>query len=252
MQLMKALGFAGVLILTAVVGGTLIGSAFAQDGETDPGDDAAAYCDTFMDTFAAELGVSRDQVVDAGKAAADAAVDAAVAAGDLTEERAATIRERIAAVDGTDCAFGAFKLGFGHGFGHGVARGVVGADVFEAAASALGLNSADLVGRVDDAGSLEALAEEQGVAYGDVQAAILEAVQADLDAAVAEGLPQDRADTILERVSAWLNEGGQFEGLGRGPWSGGRHDRDGLGGFDEFAPLPWIDQQPESSDAPGA
>ena len=253
MQLMKGLGFAGALILSAVIGGTLIGSVLAQDAETDPETDAASYCDTFMDAFAAELGASREDVVAAGKAAANAAVDAAVAAGDLSEERAAEIRERIDAVEGTDCAFGAFKLGFGHGFGHGMPRGLVGADVVEAAADALGLSSTDLIGRLDDAGSLEALAEEQGVAYGDVRAAVLEALQADLDAAVAEGLSQERADAVLERVSTWLDEGGQFEGLGRGPWSFGRPDRGALGGFDEFGPLPWPDPQPEGSgDADGA
>ena len=67
----EGLGFAGALVLSAIVGGTLIGSALAQDGETDAD---TANCDTFMDTFmAAELGVSRDEVVDAGKAAANAA-----------------------------------------------------------------------------------------------------------------------------------------------------------------------------------
>ena len=68
MQLMKGLGFAGALILSAVIGGTLIGSVLAQDAETDPETDAASYCDTFMDAFAAELGASREDVVAAGKA----------------------------------------------------------------------------------------------------------------------------------------------------------------------------------------
>src|ERR671919_2327754 len=97
MRLTKTFGMAGALILSALIGGTLIGSALAQDEGTD-GDtstDAGAFCDTFMEAFAAELGTTRDEVVAAGKAAANAAVDAAVAAGDLTEERAAMIRERI-------------------------------------------------------------------------------------------------------------------------------------------------------------
>ena len=139
MQLLKALGFAGALILSAIVGGTLIGSALAQDGETDA--DTATYCDTFMDAFAAELGVSRDEVVAAGKAAANAAVDAAVAAGDLTEERAAAIRERIDAVDGADCAFGRLRARLRARVRPRVARGFLGGDVFEAAAEALGLES---------------------------------------------------------------------------------------------------------------
>lgn len=238
MRLTKTLGMAGALILSALIGGTLIGSALAQDEstDTDTDADAGAYCDTFMDAFAAELGATRDEVVAAGKAAANAAVDAAVAAGDLTEERAATIRERIEGYDGEGCGLGgAFKLGFGRGFEHGIGRGFLGGDVFEAAADALGIESADLIERLDDAESLEALAGEQGVAYDDVKAAILAAVQADLDAAVGEGrLDQERADEVIERLTTWLDEGGQLGRFGPGPW-GGRPHRGG------FGPLPWFE-----------
>ena len=232
MRLTRTLGMAGALILSAVLGGTLIGSTLAQDdGTTDTDPEAAAYCDTFMDAFASELGATRDEVLAAGKAAADAAV----AASDLTAEQAATIRERIEAYDGGGCAFGgAFKLGFGHGVGRGLARGFLGGDVFEAAADALGIESAELIERVDDAGSLEALAGEQGVAYDDVKAAVLSAVQADLDAAVAEGLDEERADATIERLTTWLDEGGQLEGLR------GRHGP-GRGGFG-----PWGDRDSDT------
>ena len=220
MRLTKTLGMAGALILSAMVGGTLIGSALAQDETTDTATDRGAYCDTFMDAFAAELGSTRDEVIAAGKAAANAALDAAVAAGDVSEERAASVRERIEAYDGEGCAFGlggAFKLGFGHG----VARGFLGGDVFEAAADALGIESSALIERLGEATSLEALAGEQGVAYEEVKASILAAVQADLDAAVAEGMDQARADEVIARLTTWLDEGGQLDGLrgrfGRGP-----------------------------------
>ena len=240
MRLTKTLGMAGALILSALVGGTLIGSALAQDEGTDTDADAGAYCDTFMDAFASELGATRDEVVAAGKAAANAALDAAVAAGDLTEDRAAAIRERIDAHDGEGCALGgAFKLGFGRGFHHGVARGFLGGDVFEAAADALGIESADLIQRLGEAESLEGLATEQGVAYDDVKAAVLAAVQADLDAAVAEGLDQERADAVIERLTTWLDEGGQLDGLPGHRWGG----RLGRGGFGGFGPLPWIQDQ---------
>lgn len=223
----KTLGFAGALILSALVGGTLIGSTLAQDGETDA--TTTAYCDTFMDAFASELGTTRDDVVAAGKAAGVAAIDAAVAAGDLTEERATALKERIEAADGTDCAwFG--KAGFARGFGHGVARGLIGADVFEAAAEALGVESSDLIGQLRDAGSLEALATELGASYDEVTSAILTAVEADLDAAVAEGLDQARADEILARITTWLDDGGQAGefrfGGGRGHRGWGDRDAD--------------------------
>ena len=232
MRLTRTLGFAGALVLSAIVGGTLIGSALAQDEGTDLDADIGAYCDTFMDAFASELGSTRDEVVAAGKAAANAALDAAVAAGDVNEERASDIRERIEAYDGEGCALGgAFRLGFEHGFGHGATRGFLGGDVFEAAADALGIESSALIERLDEATSLEALAGEEGVAYDDVKAAILASVQADLDAAVADGLDQERADAAIERLTAWLDDGGEVDGLrfghhgprhGFGPWG----DRD--------------------------
>jgi hypothetical protein len=233
MRLTKTLGMAGALILSALVGGTLIGSALAQDETTDTDTDVGAYCDTFMDAFAAELGSTRDEVIAAGKAAGNAALDAAVAAGDVTEERATSIRERIDAYDGEGCAFGgAFKLGFGHG----VARGFLGGDVFEAAADALGIESSALIEQLGEATSLEALAGEQGVAYDDVKASILAAVQADLDAAVAEGMDQERADEVIARLTTWLDEGGQLDGLpgrlGHGP---GHWRERGPGGSDTDA-----------------
>jgi hypothetical protein len=223
MRLTKSLGFAGALILSAIVGGTLIGSALAtdEDGTTTTGE-TSEYCDVFLDSLASELGTDRDGLTAAGKTAALAAVDAAVAAGDLTDEQAASARERIEAYDGSGCGFFGHGIGFERGFAHGVGRGFLGGDVFEAAAEALGIESSELIGQLRDAGSLEALAEELGADYETVTSSVLAAVQADLDAAVAEGLSQERADAALERITTWLDEGGEVGGFGGhhrfGPW----------------------------------
>lgn len=228
MRLTKTLGIAGALLLSALIGGTLIGSALATDEDPLSGSDAGAgaYCDTFMSTFADELGVSQDAIVPAGQAAANAAIDAAVEAGDLTEERADVLRERIDAYDGEGCVFlGSFRAGVGHGVGHGWARGFMGGDVLEAAANALGIESSALIEQLPDAESLEALAGEGGVAYDEVKSSILAAVQADLDAAVGEGMDQERADAVIERLTTWLDEGGELGG----PWRG--HIRPDRGGF---------------------
>jgi hypothetical protein len=249
MRLTKALGAAGALIVAALVGGTLIGSTLATDeaDSTDTSDSTtrAAYCETFRDAFASELGVTAEELLAAGQAAASATIDAAVAAGDLSEERAADVRERIADADGTECmGLGhAFGRGFGIGFERGAIRGFLGGDVFEAAAGALGLDSAGLIGELRDAGSLQALAEAQGVNYDDVKASILAAVQADLDAAVAKGLDQARADKVIERLTAWLDEGGQ---VGDGPGFGLPHHR---GGFPGGPFGPWGDDGADDEDA---
>lgn len=222
MRLVKTLGAAGALITAALVGGTLIGSTLAVEDGAGPGADGGAYCDTFMDTFASELGTTRDEVVAAGQAAANAAIDAAVAAGDITEERATAMRERVAEYDGTACGWfspgGRGPRGDERGHGPGGGRGFLGANTLDAAAEVLGLEASEVRAELRDAGSLEALATAQGVAYDDVRAAVLSAVQSDLDAAVAAGdIEQERADSILERVSTWLDDGGELRGpQGRG------------------------------------
>lgn len=245
MQFMKTFGAAGALILSALVGGTLIGSALATDESTnvDTTAKAAEYCDVFMDSLASELGATRDALISAGKAAANAAIDAAVEAGDITEERAAALRERVDAADGSGCAwFGhGFARGFGQGVEHGIGRGFLRGDMFEAAAAALGIESSELIDRIGDAESLQALAEEEGVAYDEVKASILAAVQADLDAAVAEGLDQARADAVVERLTTWLDEGGQLGGFGHGHFGPGR------GGFG-----PWGDRGSDGTGAEGS
>ena len=208
MQLIKALGFAGALILAAIIGGTVIGSALATE-ETDATGASTEYCDAFMESMASELGVTPEALVAAGQTAAGSALDAAVAAGDLSEERATEIRERIADADGDGCRW--FGHGFGRGPGPAMARGFLGGDVFEAAADALGIESSDLIGELRDAESLEALAEERGVTYDEVKASVLAAVQADLDAAVGEGMEQERADSVIGRLTTWLDDGGQLD-----------------------------------------
>jgi len=235
MQIAKLLGGAGLLIATALVGGTLIGGVLAAPGTTDGTDTTVdlhgpfgdgEYCEVFLDTFATELGVSTDDLLPAGKTAAIAAIDAAVEAGDLDEDRAAEIKERMEALEEAGCGFG-LGLGFGRGLALGEAHGFMRADVLEAAADALGLGSDELIGEMADGISLESVAESNGVDYEAVKASVIAAVEADLDAAVAEGLDQERADAMLERVQAWLDEGGEPSfgrfGLGGpghrgGPW----------------------------------
>ena len=96
MRLTRTLALSSALILAALVGGTLIGSALATDADPSAQPETesteTSYCDTFLDAFASELGVTRDEIVAAGKEAALASIDAAVAAGDISEERAERLR----------------------------------------------------------------------------------------------------------------------------------------------------------------
>lgn len=226
-QPLKILGGAAALITAALVGGTLIGSVLAApggNGASDPaavlgGDestDASVYCQTFLDTFASELGVSTDELAPAAKAAAIAAINAAVDAGDLTQDVADRMIEKINEWDGSGCRWIGFKLGH---WAHHAARVEFMSGMWEAAADSLGLTTAELREALVDS-TLEEVADAEGVDYADVVAAALASAKADLDAAVDAGtITQEKADAIYERLETWLSEGGI------GNWGDGPHRR---------------------------
>jgi len=213
-QPLKLLGAATALIVAALVGGTMIGSVLAAPGGTtsqdsvlaaDPSGDAGAYCQTFLDTFAKELGVSTDELAPAAKAAAIAAVNAAVDAGDLTQDQADAAIARINAWDGNGCGLIGMRLGH---LGQHAARVDFMQGMFQAAADALNMTPAELRDALADA-NLQEVADAQNVSYDTVVSAALDSAKTDLDAAVTAGtITQDKADAIYSRLETWLNDGG--------------------------------------------
>jgi hypothetical protein len=231
MKLTKALGIAGALLIAALVGGTLINSAQAVDEETTVDvETRARYCETFRERFANELGVSVDELTDAGRTAALATIDEADEAGDLDAARAERLRERLRAMDGS-CDDLGLGFGRGHGPGHGFGPRTPGdgpgrgqaIGVVRVAANELSLDTIELRDQLTELGSLQAVAEARGVDYATLTETILAEVTEHLEAAVADGLDQARADTILEHVTTWLADGGQLDelgGAGLGPGRG--------------------------------
>jgi hypothetical protein len=215
---MKTLGIAGGLVAAALVGGTLINAVLAAPSTSNSGAsaadlaDKAAYCETWQKAFADELGVSVDELLPAAKAASIAAIDAAVAAGDLTEERATALKDKINAADGSNaCRF------FGHpfaGVGHGP-KAHFGGPLLSVAADALGMDAGALMQALKSGDSLKDVATAQGKDYASVTTAIHDAVKTKLDAAVANGLDQARADEMLSKLDAALASG-DFPLLGHG------------------------------------
>lgn len=209
MKNFKTLGIAGGLVAAALVGGTLISAALAapsSPGSSAPGADLAdgEYCEAWQKAFADELGVSVDDLLPAAKAASIAAIDAAVAAGDLTEERATALKEKIDAFDGNGCRF------FGHPFfggGHGGPKAHFGGPLLSVAAEALGIEPGELMQALRGGDSLQDVATAQGKDYDTVKQAILDAAKTKLDAAVADGLDQARADAALTELDEALDAG---------------------------------------------
>lgn len=251
MKTLKAVGLASSLVVAALVGGTLISAVSASPGSpTASGTgivadevDTTAYCDLWRQAFADELGVSVDDLTPAGKAAAIATIDQAVANGDLPEDVAARMKERIEAADGDGCRlFGAGVMAWGRHAAHADFR----LDWVSAAADVLEMEPADLVSALYDGDSLQDVAEAQGVDYGDVSQAILDAAKADLDALVEAGrITQERADLHLSNLSDRL-ESGDFppmrgdgprfgNGMGQRPMRQGGGNGYGIGGGGAFS-----------------
>jgi uncharacterized protein YidB (DUF937 family) len=222
MKTLKTFGLAGGLVTAALVGGTLISAVAAApaspSGATAAGDaqevDAAAYCQTWKDAFAAELGVSADDLVPAAMAAAIAAIDAAVANGDLPEDIAARMKEQVENADGDGCRL----LGAGfHAWGRHAVRTDFRLDWVTAASEALAMEPAELTSALRGGDSLRQIAQDQGVDYEAVSQAILDAAEADLDALVEAGkITKERADERLANLDQAL-QSNQFPPLG------GRH-----------------------------
>jgi hypothetical protein len=219
MSRFRLLGYAGALVLAALLGGTImsaVAAAPAAPPVTEPAlvptaeesaKPAAAggtdqYCQAFRAAFAAELGVQESALAPAAKDAAIATIERAVTAGDLTRAVGDRLIERVKAADPDPCRWFRPWTKRIHG-PVGVTRDAVGA-----AATALDMTRQELRAQLKAGKTLKDVAAAEGVPYETVSAAVVAAVKADLDAAVAaKRITQARADRILERLQANLAEG---------------------------------------------
>jgi ribosomal protein S20 len=225
MSRFRIAGMAGLLIVAALVGGTIIGSVAAATAPSAPraipaalaapsaganaGSTASEACATFRSAFAAALGVDESKLVPAAKGAAISMIDAAVAAGKLTKTRADRLKARIGAAAADGCGLLAGRIARIGAAGGGVraALGIV-KDGLTAAAGALRMTPAELGGKLRGGETLKDVATAKGVPYATVSAAVMAAVKSDLDAAVTAGtIKQAREDRILARLGANLADG---------------------------------------------
>jgi len=224
MSTLRLAGMAGLLVAAALIGGTIIGSvaagtlprttepttaALAAPSAAAPAAAAriAAYCADFRRAFAAELGVEESALAPAAKKAAIATIDAAVASGELPKAAGERLTARIEAADADGCALLAGRIGALKASGAVRPLGAV-KDGMTAAAKALGITPAELGADLRAGKTLKGVADAKGVPYETVSAAVLAAVKADLDAAVAAGtIKQARADRVLARLERNLADG---------------------------------------------
>jgi predicted XRE-type DNA-binding protein len=194
----RAVAIAAVTI--AAAGGAGVAVAATSSGSR-PSD--------FLDSVAKHLGISRQKLDDATKAAAVDQVNADLAAGRITKEQADDLKKRIEAGDVPPLGglrgpgFGGFAgPGFGGPDGPGFVKPFIG-DGLTAAAKYLGLSESDLQSKLSNGQSLADVAKAQSKDVSGLQDVIVAAEKADLDKAVADKkLTQSQADDALNKLKA--------------------------------------------------
>jgi ribosomal protein S20 len=210
-------------VAVALIVGVGAAGAIAATKVLSPSDESKAV----IDDAAAQLGIQPSELSDALKQALKNRIDAAVEAGQLTEEHASRMKERIDSGDLPLVAPGGPRERFqGHGPGH-FGRG----DVLAAAASYLGLTEAELRQQLPST-TLADIAKEQGKSVSGLVETMVTAAEKDIDQAVADGklTKEQAADLKAElqtRFESMVNgdhpkgEFGFRPGMGDGMW--GRH-----------------------------
>jgi hypothetical protein len=179
----------------------------------------------FLDSVARHLGISRQKLDDATKAAAIDQVDAQLKAGQITQAQADALKKRIQ--DGDIPPLGALRGGRpGFGFGPGGPGGPGGllktgiSDSLAAAAKYLGLSESALRDQLNDGKSLADVAKAQNKDVDGLEQAILAAAKTDLDKAVSDKkLTQSQADDVYSRLKDRIDDmvNGQLRMHFRGP-----------------------------------
>ncbi len=183
-----------VAFAVLALAGVAIGIVGAQtDG------DPTRPLSNFLSRLAENLGITEAKLQEAIDQTSVDIVNEKEAAGDLTEEQAAQIRERIESGEGLPF-FGRFQFDFSKGFGRpGVAS--------DAVADFLGISVDDLRTARADAQSLAQIAEANGVSRADLIAFLAGQTEQQLAEKVEEGkLDQARADEILLRFQEGVDD----------------------------------------------
>jgi hypothetical protein len=188
----------GVAAVLAAAGG---GAAVAASGSSPSEENQAV-----LDSAAKQLGISPSKLSDALEQALADRVDAAVAAGRLTKDEGAALKQRIRS-GGVPLVGGLH--GRGH-FGHG--GGFIGK--LDAAAAYLALTESQLRKQLESGKSLAQVAQARGKSVDGLVDALVAAAKKRLDGAVAAGrLTNAQEDEMLAglraRISSLVDSAGR-------------------------------------------
>lgn len=178
--------------LALLAGGIVFGVAAAQDGEGD------GLGQQLIARVATKLGVGEEDLRAAIAEAQSEIIDEAVAEGRLTPEQGERLKERIE--EGRLLGpLAGYHLR--HRVCHGAQRLILGS-----AATVLDMEREELLSQLKEGQTLAQIAEANGFTVEEFESALLEQVQQDLSALVAEGkITQRQADAIFERIEEHID-----------------------------------------------
>ncbi len=186
-----------------VVGLAALGGGGAAIAATKDSTSPAAQTSAITADAAGQLGVTPAALTAAIKKAMVDQIEAQVTAGTITKAQATQMEARLAKADAP-----LFALGGGHGpggRGHGGPGG--GRIAFDAAATYIGVTTAELRTQLEAGKSLATIATDNGKTAEGLKAALTTAAKKDLDAAVSAGrLTQAQEDKLLAALPARLDD----------------------------------------------
>jgi polyhydroxyalkanoate synthesis regulator phasin len=186
----------GIVGAAVLVGG---GIAYAASQSSDPRD-------AYLNDVAKRLNVTPEKLRDAMKGASLDQLEQAVKDGNLTQEQADRMKQRIEAGAGAGPILGMPGRIERHEFGGGFAFKAVGG-VLDDVAKELGISAADLRKQLVSGKSLADIAKAKGKSVDDIKKTVTSAATSHLDKAVKDGdLTQKQADAIRSKLAAHIDE----------------------------------------------
>lgn len=200
-QRKRVIAIGAAVVVLAAGGGAAVAATSTGSAPND-----------FLDSVAKHLGISRQKLDDATKAAAIDQVDAQLKAGKITQAQADALKKRIQS--GDIPPLGALRGGGpGPGFGFGGPGGPLPllkagiGDSVAGAAKYLGLSESALRDQLRSGKSLADVAKAQNKDLGGLKDAILAAAKSDLDKAVADKqITQAQADDVYNGLKSRIDD----------------------------------------------
>jgi hypothetical protein len=200
----RAIAIGAAVFAVAAGGGAAVAATTSGSSPND-----------FLDSVARHLGISRQKLDEATKAAAIDQVDAQLKAGQITQAQADELKKRIQSGDVPPLAAlrgpgGPGGPGFGFGFGlrggPGLLKAGIG-DSLAAAAKYLGLSESALRDQLRSGKSLADVAKAQSKDLDGLKDAILAAAKSDIDKAVSDKrLTQSQADQLYDELRSHVDD----------------------------------------------